>query len=180
MLKVWSSEVCLERAKSTCRQISKIESAQVNEIKSGNWKLSRFPSCQEIGNTLSPFDSESKTVRINSRSTELYKHESWVKLPLAQENPKDCQKWIRGNLCFGDCVDISKKDFTETLSTNEPLGKDEVRICADELVNFLQSNKVSKSVKESLCEGFFWKSYMTFSTNPRCAAARGVIDCSEI
>lgn len=199
-MKTWAERICLEKAAAGCRGIQAVTKSQLKEIESGTWKLERFPGCQEKSITLSPFNDSIRSNRIpkiasllgpeekiaGQKNFELKVSGLSVSVPFAEFNQSKtkCQKTIKGSLCFGDCVDLNAEgssDFIETLGTKEPLGTDQVEICADDLSAVLAKQNVPASVKQQVCEAFFWESLIKSGGMMRsCAAIRGEINCGTI
>ena len=199
-MKTWSQRICFEKAAEGCKGFQNVESAQINEMESGEWKLNRFPGCHEKGLTLSPFGDSVKSSRILNTmalgvvSSQSVKPQNFkldlpglsLNLPFANLNDlSGCQKIIKVQLCFGDCIDLNAKlgseAFRETLGTNDPLGVDHVQFCADTLENELKDKKISQSLRRDLCETYFWDSFLAESKGnfKSCAAVRGETSCEN-
>jgi hypothetical protein len=199
-MKTWSQRICFEKAAEACKGLENVESAQMNEMESGEWKLNRFPGCHEKGLTLSPFGDSIKSNRIfnttalgasseqkfNAQTFKLELSGLSLNLPFANmNNLSGCQKIIKVQLCFGDCIDLNAKlgseAFRETLGTNDPLGVDHVQFCADSLENQLKDKKISQSLRRDLCETYFWDSFLADSKGnfKSCAAVRGETSCEN-
>lgn len=185
-IKTWVQDICLEKAQSACQNYQNIETLSFEKVESGDWSLDRFPTCQDKGITLSPFNNNLKVNRILNHFP-LVKHLSQndvssatvLKLQAKTENVKKCQKKIKGSICFGDCVDMSSKEFVETLGTQEPLGKSDLEVCGDELHAELSKLNATQAVRKTLCDSYFWNSVIHDQTNlyRSCAAIRGSVDC---
>lgn len=199
-LRSWSNEKCLEKAQSVCGGESKIEEANFDSLSSGEWKIKRFPGCHEKEITISPFDESVKSKRVEGAMKKVMDfafpttkvvepfltqiESSTIKLltDARQLNSKSekCDKPIKGEICFGDCIDLSKSYTLETLGTPEPLGRDNVEVCGDQLSEFMKAKKLSASVKKTLCEDYFWNSIKDQGMIRSCVALRGEVDCSNI
>lgn len=201
-MKLWSEQICMEKSLNGCQDASEVESSSVHEIESGSWKIMQFPGCSEKGITVSPFDNSagSNLMKTNPMGVSFTEHlysdmESSVSdnfevnsqkfslsIPAGKLSPEKCEKIITADLCFGDCIDMNRKGdevLKETLATAEPLGKSTIRICGDSLFQALSKKKVSASVREDLCEMFFWKSFLKSEELglKSCAATRGTVHC---
>lgn len=187
-LKVWSQDQCLVEGKKICGDL-KAAVVKVTSLESGDWKLARFPGCQEKSITLSPFGDGINSKRIEKK-TPLMKGlgnfgtppkkgalSTLVKYLSAGVLTK-CQRKISAKICFGDCIDLTSKDIVETLGTSEPLGTDEVEMCADELYEHFSRQQLSKAVKQNFCEMFFWNNYKEMPMS--CAAVRGDVRCDSL
>ena len=150
--------------------------------------MDKFPGCNETSLTVSPFDNKTGSSRISNRaglltplkvSETIDFNDKGLKINLVPGTAiADCKKPIKAKLCFGDCIDLSKTDIGETLSTPDPLGSDKMEICGDELDSKLKNLKLSTSVRRELCEAFFWKSFMKKGgLYMSCAAVRGETSC---
>lgn len=199
-MKTWAERICLEKAAAGCKGIQSVTKSELKEIESGAWKLNRFPGCKETSITLSPFNDSIRSNRIpkvasllepedkiaNQKNFELQVSGLALSVPLADFNQTKtkCQKTIKASLCFGDCIDLnaeSSSDFIETLGTKEPLGFDQVEICADDLSAKLASQNAPVSVKQQVCEAYFWESLIKSPGMMKsCAAIRGDVDCGTI
>ena len=199
-IKSWAERICLDKAAAGCQGIQKVGSLKLKEIESGDWKLNQFPGCKEKAITLSPFNDSIKTNRIPKIASLLEPEEKIsnlknfvlnveglsVSVPFADFTKKEngCQKTIKASLCFGDCIDLdaaSASDFVETLGTKEPLGFEQVEICADELSQKLTSQSTPASIKQQVCEAFFWESLIKSPGMMKsCAALRGEVNCSSL
>lgn len=205
-MKVWTQRICLEKAATGCKGVQQVLSSDLKEVESGKWKIEKFPGCHEKSITVSPFNDHAGSIRAlpevaklatskakgklmgeNTYALELEGLHSDIPLGLVNVetektkfDAKTCQKVIKGSLCFGDCVDLKDEaNLTETLGTTEPLGSDEVFICADELVKRIKNEKLSPQMREQLCENYFWQSLLNLDYRlfRSCAALRGEIDC---
>jgi hypothetical protein len=199
-LKSWSQRICLEKAAEGCKGFQLVESSEMKELESGAWKLARFPGCKEKSLTLSPFNDSAKSNRIpsiagmlvpevqvaNQKNFDLSLSGLKINLPYAAFNGEKtpCQKPIKAKLCFGDCVDLnalSSPEFSETLGTPEPLGHDTIEICGDELAAKLSNQNQTASVKQQICEAYFWESLVKSPSMIRsCAALRGEVVCEGL
>jgi len=191
-LKIWSQKICLEKASVGCKNLQNVESYSIKELQSGSWKMNHFPGCQEKSTLISPFDNSAGSIRIAKLSTLISEPQqsktiefadNGLKINLAPGTIKaECKKNIKAKLCFGDCVDLSNtsKEISETLSTPDPLGTDEIAICGDELAAKFHNLKLSSSVRRELCEAYFWQSFMKLDNMYKsCAAIRGETDCGS-
>lgn len=208
-LKMWSQNICFEKAAAGCQGAQLIEEANIKGLTSGAWKMERFPGCSEKTVTLSPFTNAAGSSRILHQVTELtpkfgdlsvdakksFQLEvaglnlnlalAKFNLPAGEKNfaTGECKKIIKAKLCFGDCVDLnsSGQDMTETLATPEPLGTEEIEMCADELLRRLSKEKLSAGVRAQLCEAYFWQSFLKLDYRlfKSCAAIRGETNCQE-
>lgn len=201
-LKTWSEKQCLDAAIKGCKKLSEIEDISLSQISSGEWKIQAFPKCNEKSVTISPFDSRAgaeqyysitgklvKNIHSLSGSADISSDYAFkvsgfeMSLPINDDENKKCEKKIVGNICYGDCIDMNAKGdtLTETLATPEPLGRDTLSICADELYTRLKNEKISASSKQLICENYFWTNVMKGKiTVNSCAAVRGDVDCSGI
>lgn len=199
-LKSWSNEKCLEKALAICGGESKIHEVALDTLSSGEWKIERFPGCHETESTISPFDDSVKSKRIEGTMKKIVEfsipgtkkldpYVSEFKLSsssllddarkLSSESTK-CERIIKAEICFGDCIDLSKSYTLETLGTPEPLGKESMEICGDKLSEYIKAKNLSTSVKKTLCEDFFWNSIKDRGMIGSCAALRGEVDCSRL
>lgn len=209
-LNMWTHEICFEKAANGCNGAHQIVSQEVQQVSSGAWKINRFPGCQEKSITISPFTDSAGSVRIENNVSkvalpfekkqllegktnfEVQVSGLNISLPIGKFNTdlgepqfdkKACKKVITGKLCFGDCVDMnsSGSDLQETLGTPEPLGTDEITMCADELVQRLSSENLSQQVRKGLCEAYYWNSFLKLDSRlfKSCAAIRGSLDCEQ-
>jgi hypothetical protein len=199
-LRMWSKNICFEKAAEGCQGINKVKNIHVKELESGKWKLNRFPGCNESGITLSPFNESVESSRIPRVEALLSpfsgQHDKKkfglkvsgldlsVPVALLSEDSKSCGRVIKGSLCFGDCVDLNpnaNKEILETLGTNDPLGREEVFICGDALYAKLEKQNLSSSVRRDICESYFWDSLLKHENNmiKSCAAIRGETTCEN-
>ena len=191
-LKIWSQNICLEKAAIGCKNAQNIESYGMKELQSGAWKINKFPGCKEKSILVSPFDNRAGSVRVPNISAAISMPEtsktidfenSGLKFSLQSgKSMPECKNKIKAKLCFGDCVDLSTsdKEISETLGTPDPLGSDDMEICGDELATKLQDLKLSISVRREICEAYFWQSFMKMdNTYKSCAAIRGETTCES-
>jgi hypothetical protein len=191
-LKTWSMKVCLEKASTLCKSLAEVSHVSISEVESGQWKINRFPGCFEKSAVISPFDEKSKSNRVfnpllklsPSVNKELIEFEN-IYNELLKPGPikvqSKCNFPIIGKVCFGDCIDLKQLELKETIATPEPLGSDEIIICADELKIKLEKLSLSPSVKREFCESYFWNSLMKSESMIRtCAALRGEVSCPEL
>jgi hypothetical protein len=190
-INAWSSELCLEKAREICAGLTMVKSAIVESVSSGKWKLNRFPGCQETASIRSPFDDTLETERLHPEvSGILSNFHDPVKrfmlpgtmktISLGVIDPSGCRKTIKGNLCYGDCVDLKEKMNVETLATAEPLGSSDVSVCGDQLAQALKGAKLKPQVRSQICEQFYWRSVINSRTMIRsCAALRGKVNCES-
>lgn len=189
-LKTWSQKICLEKAVEGCKSAQEVETFGIKEIQSGAWTMSKFPGCHEKSITVSPFDNRAGSLRVPSIaglitapeiSETIDFNDKGLKINLTPGKfEKDCKKPIKAKLCFGDCIDLNSKEaeISETLSTSDPLGSDDLEYCGDDLDTKLQNLKLSASVRRELCESFFWQSFMKMGNMYKsCAAIRGETTC---
>lgn len=200
-LKSWSQEKCLEKAHEVCGDYSKISESNLENLASGEWKIKRFPGCHEKEATISPFDDSVKSNRVGGMMKKVaefalpkmgefdsfspkatYQHIDLIRSSRKLDYKSEkCAKPILGDVCFGDCIDMSKSYTVETLGTPEPLGRDKLEVCGDKLSEFMKDQKLSPSVKKTLCEDFFWNSIkIRDGVISTCAAMRGEVDCSKL
>lgn len=194
-LKSWSEDVCLEKATEACKSLEEVHELELTELESGEWKLQHFPGCKEKKAIRSPFDNTSGSKRMLPMTSNLLGNMSKplsetkfhlkglkLSIPFADLEKKDCAKKIKAHICYGDCIDMTQKDaIVETLGTPEPLGAETVEICADELAQGLSHQKISQSVKQKICENYFWKSYINSNSFVKsCAALRGEVNCEGL
>ena len=185
-MKTWVQDICLEKAQGACKDYQNIETLSFDKVESGDWSLERFPTCQDKEITLSPFNNSLKVNRILNHFPVLKNLTqndaaslSDLKLPPKNKKVKKCKKKIKGSICFGDCVEMSSKEFVETLGTQEPLGKSDLEVCGDELHAELSKLNATPAVRKTLCDSYFWNTVIHDQTNiyRSCAAIRGTVDC---
>lgn len=201
-LKTWSEKQCLDAAIQGCKSLSSIEDVSLSQISSGEWKIKAFPKCNEKSVTISPFDSKARAEQFYSIAGNLVRrihsfegpHETSsdytfkvpgleMSLPINDDESKKCERKIIGNICYGDCIDMNSKGdtLTETLATPEPLGRETLSICADEIYARLKNEKISASSKQLICENYYWTTVMKGRVSVKtCAAVRGDVDCSQV
>jgi hypothetical protein len=77
------------------------------------------------------------------------------KLSAKNESPSPaCQRKIKVNSCYGDCISLDDKITTEQLASPKPLGMDETEICVDAFDAKLKGKNLSPAVKQHLCETY--------------------------
>lgn len=197
-LRNWSQKICIDKSSEACKGISNVDQSEVATLESGKWKISQFPSCSDKHLTVSPFDNDSGSIRMDQSSfsvlkgikTDSFETESpsyqfevaglSLKLPLTDKPKIGCKHKIIGELCYGDCTDLNGKSNNEAIGTNEPLGTETAEICGDELAAQLKDKKLSPIVKQQVCEDFFWQSYSRGLNASICSAVRGVVDCKNL
>lgn len=199
-LKSWIQDICLEKSLASCQSYSNISEVDYESAESGDWKMTRFPGCDEQDSLRSPFDDEIKASRLKnlskismiSSSNETYLLPGTnedialasVHFPSDKQSTplKNCKKIIKGSLCYGDCVDLNSKQYFETLATKEPLGRSDVEICGDDLFKVLEKKSLSSGVKKTICDSYFWNTLIHDQKNTyrSCAAIRGSVDCSQL
>lgn len=198
-LKTWAEKHCFDVAIQSCKELSSVEDVSIKKVSSGTWSIKSFPKCNEQSVVVSPFDDKAGAEQFYSVTGNLVKgiHQEEVSLPaftfkapgiemtlpINDDEEKKCEKKIVGNICFGDCIDMNSKgaSLTETLATPEPLGKETISICADELYARLKNEKISPSSKKVICENYFWTTIMKGKISVKsCAAVRGDVDCSNL
>lgn len=200
-LKLWSEKICLEKAQGHCKSFTNIDMSRLKKIASGSWSLTSFPGCKDSSITLSPFDDSAGTKRIEKSVGGISSflspgllsfNESLDHFDIGNLNvphakidaTENCKTIVKADLCFGDCLDMSRKSsegIVETLGTADPLGKSTMEICADKLVQALEGKKVSQSMRSQLCERYFWDSFLKTSHSgySSCAATRGEVHCQN-
>lgn len=191
-LRGWSNEKCLEKAQSVCGKDSNIQEVGLDSLTSGEWSIKKFPGCHEKEITISPFDDSVKSQRIESVMKKIVGFDAFPpqqtlnSISLLNEARKlsskseKCLKPIKADVCYGDCIDLSKTYTLETLGTPEPLGRDAREICGDSLSEFMTKKNLSRSMKKLICEDYFWDSMKDNGLARTCAALRGEVDCSKI
>jgi hypothetical protein len=189
-LKIWSEKICLEKAVLGCKSEDNIESYGMRELESGAWKMNKFPGCNETGITVSPFNNSTGSVRASELVAKMHYEPRVMQIIDIEEEKQaegSCKNMIKAKICFGDCLDLNRKDseIVETISTSEPLGSNDIEICGDKLDAKLKDLKLSASVRKQLCETYFWQTFMKPETDLRnnlyksCAAIRGETTCDK-
>ena len=167
-LKIWSQNICLEKAAIGCKNAQNIESYGIKELQSGAWKINKFPGCKEKSILVSPFDNRAGSVRVASIS-------AVISFPETSKTIDFENTGLKFSLASG-----TNKEISETLGTPDPLGSDDMEICGDELATKLQDLKLSISVRREICEAYFWQSFMKMdNTYKSCAAIRGETTCES-
>lgn len=208
-LKMWSQGICFEKAAAGCKGAQNVVTNDIQQVSSGAWKIDRFPGCKEKSITVSPFTDSAGSVRIDigvakissPNKKNIFEQVNYfsvdvtglgLSIPIGRFNTDlgkpqfdkaSCKKIITGKLCFGDCIDMNSndKDMTETLGTPEPLGTDEIVMCADDLVERLSKENLSQQTRTALCESYYWNSFLKLDYRlfKSCAAIRGSLDCEH-
>jgi hypothetical protein len=189
-LKMWSYELCLKKAQSSCGGLGKINELLPPEIESGEWRLNQKMGCDEKASViLSPFEKTLKTIPPSFSSSATSHDELEIapqslrtgKLGHKYKLPKGCKKTVSGAFCYGDCITLHDGPFKELLSSPEPLGEDSYSFCADELVKKFGGRIFSRDVVNFYCEDFFVANLKKISARGlTCASSRVVVDCSKL
>jgi hypothetical protein len=207
----WSKDLCLKAALKKCRKIENINSFNFDKIQSGDWEFDGVLNCQREDTVYSPFEekfnldnsgkrlyqpfqtnSNPDTSNLtpsfpapskNKLSEFITEYDSKTAL-ISQINKPDCVKSVKVDACFGDCVwetDNKNNLWSETISTNKPLGTDSMSICMDTLKNKFEFKGLSQEVKQFQCEKFVWEFMRkTESMGSSCASMRTKVDCSSL
>lgn len=188
-MKTWSESICLEKAAAGCMGLNKVESSEITEVESGEWRIKSFPGCHDKTVTLSPFNNSIASKRVGQLGQHVSVEKAGfnIKVPLAvfSKTPgKECKKPIKASLCFGDCIDLNGKgsdQYLETLGTQDPLGKEQFVVCGDALANKLAPLNLHSSIRKKLCESYFWDSFLSNDSHliKSCAALRGEVNCEN-
>jgi hypothetical protein len=187
-LELWSNKLCIDNISKRCGGLDKIKNFSRPKIKSGNWLFEQKLSCQKSSLPIvSPFDSSVQLDKISPQAVQHVLPVSGLKPKKLSHDfvefapPKNCKKLIKGTFCFGDCVALDSGPMKELLSGPEPLGSDTYSICADQLISNFKDKKLSKDVKQYLCEDYFISALKDMNAGGfSCAAARIDIDCSHL
>jgi hypothetical protein len=185
-LKIWSGKICLEKALLGCKTVQNIESYGIKELESGAWKMDKFPGCNEKSIIVSPFNNSAGSNRVSpvvAKMPDEPRTSQIIDFEEAELVKGECKNIIKAKMCFGDCLDMNRKDseIVETISTTEPLGSSELEICGDQLDERIKNLNLSPSVRHELCETYFWQSFLKLKDNlyKSCAAIRGATTCAN-
>jgi hypothetical protein len=92
-----------------------------------------------------------------------------------------CKKWIKGTVCYGDCVSMTDFNSNELkmMTSTQGFAVDEIKICADELENAFKKLRIrNKKVKKTACNIFFFKTLISQEVRgSSCSAFRGTTNC---
>ena len=208
-LKIWSQEICIAEASKKCTTTNNISELSINKISSGNWQWDSKLDCQQQKTVYSPFDpqfilenkgktqyhpfaehdfslaisAENSRQKVNKLTEFIPEHISSQKLRLLI-NDKNCKKPIKVHTCFGDCIwegQTKSGQWSETLSTKEPLGTDDFTVCADVFVNTIKSREYSQQIRKLKCEKYLWEVMRkTEIMGSSCAALRVESSCDSL
>ncbi len=191
-LQMWSGESCLKIAQKKCSGLKNISTFTQPEITSGEWKLDSklgcSPSTKEV---FSPFEKTIKAKKsISSHqgaSEDLEIKTSWHDIKQVRHGgkkyvmPKGCRNILKGTFCYGDCITLDKGPLKELLGSPAPLGQDDYKFCADDLVAKIKGKKLSKDILQFYCDDFFLYSLKKKNaTGLTCASSRFNADCSSL
>ena len=187
----WSQEICLNQAIVECGVLADVNSFEMKGMSSGEWIFDGKVTCgSEQKTILSPFDPLVKVDTSKNSQTLVAPIKKGVafdwKKPFTHnfsrgestKNKEVCSKYIKGIFCYGDCITLDQKISNELLASPNPLGSDNIEVCADDLITATSKLALSQSVKQHLCETYFLAQLKKKgATGLTCASSRFEINC---